>query len=99
MPKLIIYVSGRPLVQGYKLRQFKWSEVHKKYLFRATEYALEDFNKAYEEALRQEGDLNPRVMVVADVVAAVAPAPVVDHAPERRGPGRPPKRALVEVDA
>ncbi len=99
MAKIIIYLNGRVLVHGHKIRDFRWSDAHKKFLYRSKEFTLEEFNDAYEDALRTNGDLNPKVMVLLApaVTAPIAPPPVV--VPASVAKPAPKKNKLVEVDA
>ncbi len=70
MAKLIIWISGRPNLHGFKRREFLWSESHKCYLYEGKEIEISDFNAKYEKALRTNHDMNPRVKVI-DTTEAV----------------------------
>jgi hypothetical protein len=78
MCKLIIYITGKPLLNGYRRREFVWSEPHACYLYENTEFLPAEFNAKYEKAVRNNADLNPRVRVIeGDEVKA----PVIPMAP------------------
>jgi len=62
--KLIIWVPGKPLLNGYKQREFIWSEIHKCYIYGGSEIDASKFNETYEKATRNNSDMNPRVKVV-----------------------------------
>lgn len=72
MPKIIIYIPGKPGLHGHKRREFHWSPPHGVYLYRGKELELEQFNEAWVDAYRRHHDMNPQVKVVAD---GAAPAP------------------------
>lgn len=88
MAKLIIYVSGKPLMNGYKVREFQWSEVHRCYLYEGRELDAAEFNEKWEKAYRNNGDLLPRVRVTdagnppTPAPANPAPEPVAAPPPE-----------------
>jgi hypothetical protein len=65
-PKLIIYVPGNPRLQGFKMREFQWSEPHKKYLYRNKEFDPVEFNQVMDKALLENEDMHPRVMVIVE---------------------------------
>ncbi len=71
MPRLIIYVTGKPNLHGHKRREFLWSPAHKLYLYGGSEISAEAFNEIYEKAMKTNADMNPRVKVV-DAGATVA---------------------------
>jgi hypothetical protein len=75
--KLIIWVPGKPLLNGYKQREFIWSEAHKCYIYGGSEIDASKFNELYEKAVRNNFDMNPRVKVV-DVqrIAIIEPPPI-----------------------
>ena len=64
MAKLIIYVSGQPSLNGYRIREFKWSEPHRKYIYLGQEIEENEFNALMEKAARNNADLHPKVMVI-----------------------------------
>jgi hypothetical protein len=64
MPRLIIYLSGRPLTKGYKQGPFVWSETHQCYLYQGKEFQLHEFNGVATKALRDYADFGPSVRVV-----------------------------------
>lgn len=79
MSKLIIYVSGKPNIYGFKRAEFKWSQEHKKFLFLGREIEESEFNALAERALNNYHDMNPRVMFVGAPAASeesLQPAPV-----------------------
>lgn len=78
MSNLIIYVSGRLNLNGHRIREFKWSEVHKKHIYLGRELTPEEFNPLFEKAWKNNADLMPRVMVIgaAPALPVTAPAPV-----------------------
>ena len=65
MSKLIIYVGGKPAINGFKRREFVWSDAHKCFIYGGTEIDERDFNAKCEKAFRNNQDLNPQVKVVA----------------------------------
>ncbi len=80
MSKLIIYVSGRFATHGHRIRDFKWSVKHLKYIYEGRELTPEEFNAVFEKAFKYCYDLQPRVMVVELAPPAPAPVPVVSPA-------------------
>ncbi len=74
MSKLIIYVGGKPLINGYSRRDFHWSEAHRCYIWGGKELNDSEFNVAYEQAIKNHADLVPRVRVIS---LTVEPAVVV----------------------
>jgi hypothetical protein len=64
MPKIIIYITGKPGLHGFKRREFLWSEPHKLYLWGGRELELREFNDAWTTAYRRNHDMNPQVKVV-----------------------------------
>jgi hypothetical protein len=81
MPKIIIYVPGKPIVHGYKRREFIWSEPHKCHVYMAREYELSEFNEAFEKAMKNNRDMNPMVRVIELDAAKPAPAAAAPLAP------------------
>lgn len=73
MSKLIIYVTGKPLLNGYKIRDFLWSAPHNRYLYQGKEFEVGEFNENYERATRANSDLGVRVMVVGAATEAARP--------------------------
>ena len=65
MAKLIIYVSGKPSLNGFRIREFKWSEPHRKHIYLGREIEEQEFNALIEKAWRNNSDLHPKVMVIA----------------------------------
>lgn len=74
MAKLIITTRGSVLVNGYRIRDFKWSEEHKAHIYLGREIDASEFNAVAAAAYKYCLDLDPRVRVVS--AAAPAPAPV-----------------------
>lgn len=83
---LIIYVSGKPSLNGFRIREFKWSEKHRKHIYLGSELPPERFNAYFEKAWRNNADLTPRVMVVPDESEATKPAPAETPAPSKEEP-------------
>lgn len=79
--KLIIYAKGKPIIHGYKQREFRWMQKHGCYVFREKEYAPEEFNAAVEKVMQDNLDLHPMVRVL-DVEAVVAPITTISVARE-----------------
>lgn len=63
--KLIIYITGKPALHGFKRREFLWSPDHGCYLYNGKEVEASEFNAAYDKATKTNSDLKPRVKVVA----------------------------------
>lgn len=96
MSKLIIYCTGKPMIHGFKRREFTWSAEHNCYLFRGKEFEPKEFNEVVEKALRNNSDMYPlvRAIIPAPVAAAEpVPPPVAPAA----GKKTPPKPAMMEV--
>lgn len=77
--KLIIWIPGKPLLHGYKQREFLWSQAHGCYLYGGKEIDAKDFNAVYERAVRNNADLGPRVRVMTvdkAIVRAAPPTPI-----------------------
>jgi hypothetical protein len=110
MAKLIIYVTGRPLIYGHKRREFVWSEAHKLYLYEGREFTEQEFNAIQDKVLTSNADIYPRVKVstlsppedISDVVlpraisANEAEEILLRTAPERlkKKPGHKPIEAV-----
>lgn len=77
MFKLIIWVSGRPNLEGFKKREFVWNERHKAFIYEGKEFSPEEVNAKYEKAWFNNQDLMPRVRVVDIATVAVEPASAV----------------------
>lgn len=76
MSKLIIWVGGRPSLNGYRIREFQWVPAHACYVYGGAAINAADFNAAYEKALKTNSDLHPKVRVVeAGDAPQIAPAP------------------------
>ena len=65
MCKLIIWIGGKPLLNGYRIRDFHWTAAHNCYIYEGKEIDEADFNAKYEKAARNHLDLHPKVRVVA----------------------------------
>ena len=46
--KLLIFVKGSPLINGYRRLEFEWSQDHKLYLFRGRALEASEFDAAAE---------------------------------------------------
>lgn len=85
MSKLLIYVAGRPATNGYHIREFKWSEPHKKFIYLGREIEDYEFNALFEKAWKNNADLTPKALSLATgpapaaVVAPPPPAPISDE--------------------
>lgn len=78
MSKLIIWVSGKPTLNGYKRRDFVWSLAHNAFIYEGRELDESEFNEKCEKAFRNNEDLHPRVKLVkfsAGTVTQVEPQP------------------------
>ncbi len=104
--KLIIWISGKPTLHGYKRREFIWSEAHKCYLYGGAEIESSEFNEKYDKAMKTNADMNPRVKVVGTNGSSVTNGLVTLEqaeevftrlAPERLKKKTGPKPATVEV--
>lgn len=112
MAKLIIYVSGKPLVNGYKRREFLWSVEHSCYIYKGRELDEQEFNQIAEKVMRQNDDMHPLIKVSSltevgapsatpgEITVSEAEDVLMRLAPHRlkgkTGP-RPGNRALEEV--
>lgn len=96
MSKLIIWVTGRPSLDGYAKREFKWSELHKKFVYEGKEFLPTEFNAKWEKAFRNNMDLQPQVMVIENGIAA-APAPVPPPVVRPAAPPPPPPMTSVPL--
>lgn len=96
--KLIIYVSGKPSLNGYRIREFKWSEKHRKHLYLGAEIEPEKFNALFEKAWRNNSDLDPKAMVIP-ILPAPAAAPTPAPAAVKVEPAPAPAPAVVEAPA
>lgn len=75
MTKLIICLSGKPLIHGYKRREFTWSADHGCYLYKGREFECHEFNEIVDKVMRSNEDMHPSVKVVqlSDKPIALAP--------------------------
>lgn len=104
MPKIIIYITGKPNLHGFKRREFNWSEPHRLYLWGGRELELSEFNDAWPKAYSRNHDMNPQVRVILDAVAEpmpkvpVAPKPVDTEPPKKpRTPKQPAVTRALEI--
>ena len=51
MSKFIISLSGRPLVHGYRRREFIWDESRSRYVYKGKVFEEPEFNELVKEAL------------------------------------------------
>lgn len=70
---LLIYITGKPLIHGYKRREFLWSQAHNLYLFQGKEWSPKEFNDAWAAAMRRNEDLRPMVKVLTSDTANTSP--------------------------
>lgn len=77
MAKLIIWCNGRPAINGYSIREFKWSVVYNKMVYEGREFEDHEFNGKWEKAFRNNQDLLPQVEVVQVNSAPVKTVEVV----------------------
>jgi hypothetical protein len=63
MAKLIIYVTGRPLIHGYKQGPFIWSETLRTYVYQGKEFSEQEFNAIAEKTIKDYDHLHPAVKV------------------------------------
>jgi len=75
--KLLIFVKGAPIVNGYRRMEFEWSVPHKLYLFKGRELEASEFNVAAERVFNSPiyRNMFPSVMIAPGSVQAPAPAP------------------------
>lgn len=105
MSKLIIWVAGRFNLHGHKRGKFILSPAHGNiYIFEGKEFAPEEFNAKYAEAMKVGASMSPQVRVVGvGVPADVPPVATITAAHEitaeeaeaviaRLAPGRLKKR-------
>lgn len=88
MPKIIIYITGKPGLHGFKRREFLWSEPHKLYLWGGRELELREFNDAWPKAYSRNHDMNPQVKVILEAGKTEGPpakAPTKDGAQVVKG--------------
>ncbi len=69
MIKLIIYVKGKPIIHGYKQREFRWMPKHNCYVFREQEFTPKEYDAIHEKVMMDNQDLRPMVRVLVDVAA------------------------------
>lgn len=83
MFKLIIWIPGRPTMNGLKRRAFLWSTAHRCYVYEGAEIDPADFNAKYEKAVKNIPNVKPGVRVIV-VDAGLGAAPeTLDLAPEK----------------
>lgn len=79
MAKLIIWIGGKPIINGYRIRDFHWNVAHACYIYEGVEIEDAKFNEKFEKAYRNHADLHPKVKVVATSKPEVqkpAPPPI-----------------------
>lgn len=76
MAKFLIAFAGRPLVQGFKIGEFKWDEARRLYVFLGREIEAHEFNAQMTHVYRTAANLPFRVTLVDEVPAVAAIAPV-----------------------
>lgn len=74
--KLIIWIAGKPLLNGYKQREFTWNALYSCYIYEGREIDASDFNEVYAKAMKHNSDMNPRVRVVKVSAPARIESPV-----------------------
>jgi hypothetical protein len=74
MSKLIIWVSGRPIIYGYQRQDFKWSVPHNCFIYLGRELEEKEFNDVIDKVLSRHKDKNPSIKVMLT-------APVADELP------------------
>ena len=62
--KIIIYLTGKPSLNGLRRREFQWSGAHGLYLYENRDLELHEFNAKYDKALRTNSDMRVLVKVV-----------------------------------
>jgi hypothetical protein len=79
MSKLIIWIGGKPLLNGYRIRDFHWAVAHNCYIYEGKELDESEFNVAFEKAFRNNMDLHPKVKVVGMIAPPAKPVAPVAH--------------------
>lgn len=82
MSKLIIWVSGRPNLDGFKKREFVWVEKHRAFIYEGREFDAAEFNAKFDKAWHNNQDLTPRARVVEISMSTPArhtPPPPAPH--------------------
>ena len=74
MSKLIIWVPGRPLINGPRRGKFEWSAKFECYIYEGRELDAADFNAKYPQAMKSAHESRPQVRVVETVDVAVSAA-------------------------
>ncbi len=64
MSKLIIWVSGRPIIYGYQRQDFKWSVPHNCFIYLGRELEEKEFNEVIDKVLSRHKDKNPSVKAI-----------------------------------
>ncbi len=81
--KLIIWIPGKPLLNGYKRREYCWSEPHGCYIYKGRELGPEEFNAEFAECFKRnssDGSMTPRVRVVDSTPSVIVrPEPVTER--------------------
>ncbi len=73
--KLIIWIPGKPNIHGHKRREFLWVPAFSCYLYEGKEIEPSAFNAKYEKAMKNNGDMLPRVKVI-ETASAESAAPI-----------------------
>lgn len=83
MAKLILYVTGKPLLYGFKRGEFKWSQPHQCYIYQGKVFSESEFNAVADRVLRGFPDMFPSARVVELSATVPAPAPIATIAQGR----------------
>ena len=80
MAKFIAYVRGKPLLNGFKRRDFHWNEDFRCYIYQGKIYGEEQFNEIIEIVQRQHYDMNPsfRLVEMTPRAPSAPSAPIED---------------------
>jgi hypothetical protein len=70
--KLIIWIPGKPMVHGFKRREYIWSVEHGCHIYLGREFSPEEFNSVVEKAIRNNMDMHPLVKVMPGATADAA---------------------------
>jgi len=74
MFKLIIWVPGRPLVNGPRRGKFEWSAPHQCYIYEGKEIEAAEFNAKYPAAIKSAHESRPQVRIIDAPEIAVSAA-------------------------
>ena len=75
MAKLIIFLTGRPQIYGYKRGDFTWSVDHKCYLWKNRILDEREFNEVADKAIHEHEIDHPSVRIVEFSKVAEPPPP------------------------